>query len=512
MKSILEAYGFSSHTALVAWIGKQYGLCDNQYQNEHRVRRERIAQRLRLYRDDGKAEFERLITRIFTHSDVIQQRQAMIEVATEQNVTARIAHEIASLYDRPAVRTLANASRQESFDDLCISLELDEIMQEAQRLTFVCNETLLWRTKDDDGEDELKIITPDAFDAIPNPQRKLREIGFLIDAAPGHVPEGVRKATLPHFELWDAKYRYLISGEGKLVDENGQAVQAPIEHKLRRIPGVLLHRRKPNERLLDDRAGRDITSAHLGVGLLEVMAMRLAKSQGEQQPVLKGNLARYAMGQSADGEKPLMLPPEVTAEMLNAVTDPEHYLKKKREKITGVGATYGISYEQFFNQESGDSGSGKTFQLRRMKLTELREEQRRRWLVHERQVFELLDEDPKGASVDYQEQTIPLDAGEEMDLLEKRTSKGLDSEVKYMRRKNPGWSKKRAMQEIEGNLDEHAIVIDKARKLNQPANATVDNPGQTPEQNGADNAPEDPKAAQEKARADAKQRIQAFAN
>jgi hypothetical protein len=505
--TLLETYGFANHAAVVAWVAKVYGIRDNQYQNEHRVRRERIAQRLRLYRDDGRKEFERIIDRIFTKSDVRDQRKAMIEVASEQNVTQRIAHDIASLYDQPAVRELADKSRQIEFQRLSTALELDEVMQEAQRLTFVCNETLLWRTRDPELGDELRVITPDLFDAIPHPRRALKEIAFLIDAAPVHVPEGVNRASLPHYELWDAKYKYLISAEGNLVDEHGGFSKDPIEHGLKRIPGVLLHRRKPADRLLDDREGRDIVSAHLGSGLLEIMAMRLMKSQGERQPILKGNLASLATGQSMDGEKPLMLPPEVVAEMLDTKTDPDHYMRKKRDKLTSVGAKYGFSYEQLMNTDSGEAASGKVFQMRRMKQTELRNEQRRRWLVHERAVTELLDFDPTGARYDFQEQTIPADASEEMGLLKDRIAYGLDSPVKFAQRKNPDMTKDQVVAMIDENLEEYATVIKKVRALNMSTEATADDPGKNPEDNGKDNAAKDDPAA---AREDAKKRISAM--
>jgi hypothetical protein len=502
MTAIFEAYGFRDHASVVAWVCKTYGIRDNQYANEHRVRRERIAQRLRLYRDDGRAEFERIIDRIFTKTDVREQRKAMIDVATELNVTQRITHEVASLYDQPAVRELADRAKQEAFKQLCLNLQIDEVMQEAQRLTFVCNETLLWRTHDAELGDELRVITPDLFDAVPHPRRALKPIGFLIDAAPVYVPEGTLRACLPHYELWDDTYKYLISAEGNLVDAAGNTSTEPVKHGLKRIPGVLLHRRKPSDRLLDDRAGRDIISAHLGAGLLEVMAMRLMKSQGERQPILKGNLASMAMGQSMDGEKPLLLPPEVVAEMLDTQTDPDHYMRKKKEKVTSVGATYGLSYEQMMNTDSAEAQSGKVFQMRRLKLTEIRREQARRWLVHERDTTELLDEDPKGARYDFQEQTIPADATEEMGLLKDRVAFGLDSPVKFLQRKNPDLSKQQVLELIDENLQEYQQVIEKVRALNMPSDADANDPGKSPEENGGDN--------QVKGREDARAKIATF--
>src|SRR5258708_14755125 len=107
----------------------------------------------------------------------------------------------------------------------------------------------------------------------------------------------------------------------------------PQEHGFTRIPGVLLHRREPDDCLLDSRFGRDITVAHDGVVLLEIMIMRLSKSQGERQPVLKGNLANVAKNQPMNGEDPVALPPGVEAEMLDMQTDPDHYILAKKDKL-----------------------------------------------------------------------------------------------------------------------------------------------------------------------------------
>ena len=488
--SIVEAYGFRSHEAMAKWIREEYGLDpDSQHHNAHRIRREVIAQRLRLYRDDGRAEFERVIDSIFETQTVRDQRKAMIRVATEQNVTQRIVHEVASLYDQPAMRELASESEREKFKELATALELDEVMQEGQRLTFLCNEALLWRERDEE-DDELRILTPDCFDAISHPKRKLREIGFLIDAYPSFVPEGATREDLTHYELWDSRFHYQLNAHGHIVDAT--------PHGLGGIPGVLLHRRKPVDRILDDRAGRDITAAHLGVGLLEIMAMRLSKSQGERQPVLRGNLAAMAMGQSADGEKPLLLPPEVVAEMLETKTDPDHYIRKKKDKISGVAQNYGMSYEQFVFHETADTASGKAYQVRRIKLTELRNEQVRRARVHERKVMLLLDLNPTGMKLDFQEQTIPQDATEEIALLKEKLPLGLDSPVQFRMRKNPEETREQAVAAIKRNLTEWAIVVLEARALNMPADGDANNPGRSPQDNGADNEKKDDAATTER--------------
>ncbi len=487
MTALIDLFGVT-HNDIVRYVAKEYGLeLSSSINNKHRERREEIAQRVRLYNDDGRADFEQLIMDVFEDKTVQDQRKKLIKVATEQNVTRRIVDEVASLYDKPAVRTLANEADNERFHAEEKRVKLHEIMQEAHRLLQLCNDVLIWQFISADKKTKLRVVTPDCFDAIPHPDDATVMAGVLIDKTPMAVMPGVNKDSLPHYELWDDTYRYLLNKKGELVDKYGKPTGEPEQHGQKRIPGVLLHKREPSDRLLDARAGRDIISAHLGCGLLNVMIMRLSKSQGERQPVLKGNLASVAAGQRMDGETPIALPPEVDLDMLDSRTDASHYLEIKKDKLINVGQRYGLSYEQLTYQETSDTASGKAYSVRREKLTELRGEQRRRAVENENEVVTLMGFNATDMKIDHSEQAMPQDAIEEMDLLERKMSKGLDSPQAYLKRKDPDLDDDAANALIKKNLSEWAMVILLVRSLNAPANADASNPGQSPQQNGADN-------------------------
>ena len=478
MTSLAKLYGFSPGQ-VAAMVAKNYGLNVSwQFNNPAKLRREAIAQRLRLYRDDSKVDFERMIDCVFDTAKVRAQRKKMIDVASELNVTAAIVNEVASLYDQPALRFFKNdPAKTERFRKRSEEIALDEVMQEAHRLTFLCNEVLLWSVSIDGATPRLRIVTPDCFDVIPHPHDALTPVAFLVDAAPAYVAEGVDKTRAKYYELWDDEVVYDLNGNGELIGE-------PRPHGLGRIPGVLFHRRMPVDRLLDCRAGNDITSAHLGAGLLGIMMMRLAKSQGERQPILSGNLAQAASRQTMDGESPIVLPPDVVAEMLDSKTSPDHYLMSKKDKLTSVALRYGLSYEQLTRTDQGEAQGGKAFTARRRKLTELRLEQRRRARIHERETIELMGFDPTGLRVDHQEQAVPADAGEEIDLLDKKVRMGLDSPIAYLMRKDPDLSREDAIAMIQNNVRDWALTVVWLRALNTPAGADIANAGSTPELNG----------------------------
>lgn len=483
--SLIELFNVS-HVDIVRWVSKEYGLdAASSVNNKHRERREEIAQRVRLYNDDAEDDVNALIDDVFEDTTVREQRKKLVPVALEQNVTRRIVDEVASLYDKPAVRTLKDPAENKRFHEEEKRLNLHELMQEAHRLLQLCNDVLLWQFKGIDGKTKLRVVTSDCFDAIPDPRDRSQMAGILLDMTPTAILGDA--ATLPYYELWDDTYRYLLNKKGQMVDPAGNPVGEPQKHELGRIPGALLHKREPSDCLLDARAGRDIISAHLGCALLNVMSMRLAKSQGERQPVIKGNLAGVAANQRMDGETPVALPPETELEMLDSQSDAEHYLTLKKDKLSSVGQRYGLSYEHLTYQETSDAASGKAFTLRREKLTELRGEQRRRALKNEGEVVTLMGFDAEGMKTDHSEQALPQDAIEEIDLLERKMSKGLDSPLAYMKRKDPDLDDEAALEQIKKNLAEWAVVIVMVRALNMPANADANDAGKSPQQNGGDN-------------------------
>lgn len=487
MTALIELYRLP-HLDLVNWVSKEYGIArgdgSSQFLNEHRVRREMIARRLRLYRDKCKQDIEAAICQIYETADYQLTLKRYVDVCKEQNVTRRIIDEIGSLYDRPVLRTLADKDAEFHAEEK--RLRLHELMQEGHRLLTLCNEVLLWSFQGADDKQKLRLVTPDMFDAIPHPVDSLVEAGILIDMPPISSLPGDARAQLPHYELWDDTYRYLLNAHGQLVDENGKPALDPIHHGGNGIPGVLLHRREPTTCILDADHGSDIDSCHLGVALLNVMIMRLSKSQGERQPVLQGNLAAVAAGQVMNGERPLMLPPEVVASMLDTKTDPDHYLAVKKDKISSTAVTYGMSYEQVTNSETSDSG--KLFELRREKLKEIRAESRRRAAnVNEPAVIRLMGFDPEGARFDYQEQSLPQDASEKVALLREKMKLGLDSPVEFLRREDPDLTRQQAELVLQMNLRDYAQLIVLVRQLNMPGDGDAEDPGKSPQENGADN-------------------------
>lgn len=451
------------------------------YQNEARRRRKEVGARLKWWRDQGADLVKGLVAALFDSEKVIEQRQRFARMATAHNPSKRLTDEVSNLYEEPPLRTFkGRATMEEAYRKTAEEVQLDELMQEAQPLAFLCSAVMFWGVKSEATQrDSLRLVTLDECDPVPHPADKLHMAGVILDCAPASsLPAGQRE-QLKHFEVWDERYVLELNASGSVV-------RPRYEHGLGRIPGFLAHARKPTEKLVEWERGGDITAAHEAVVFLNLLALRLAKSQGENQPILTGDLARMASGQPADGESPLALPPGVTVEMLQTKTDPEHYLKLLRHFISGVAQTYGMSYEQFTNSDTADTASGRAYAVRRQKLSEIRSQQRRRWSRHEREVVVLLGFDPTGFHADYHDPAMPQDPMEELDVEEKRWRLGQSNPAAFLRKTNPDiQSDEEAMVQVLTNVAITSSLWSLLRKANAPADADAVDGGQSAQENGA---------------------------
>lgn len=457
---------------------------------EARRRRREVGTRLMWWRDQGASLVESLVDLLFDNEKVKAQRKRFAKMATSLNSTKRLTDEASNLYREPPRRIFRGREVAErGYLDTAEEVQLDELMQEAQPIAFLTSAILFWAVKSAATEKVgLRIVTLDACDPIAHPGDPLTMAGVVLDVAPQTSLVGNDRTKKAHYEVWDETFVLELDAAGRMV-------RPRYEHGLGRLPGFLAHARKPVEKLVEWERGGDITSAHECVAFLNLLALRLAKSQGENQPVLSGDLANMATRQPADGETPLALPPGVTVEMLQSKTDPDHYLKLVKHFIGGVAQTYGMSYEQFTFQETSDTTSGRAYSVRRQKLAEIRSQQARRWRRVERDLVELLGFDATGFLVDYHDPALPTDPGEELDVEEKKWRLGQSNPIDYMRKKNPDIpNDETAGKILLANIKTTSALWSLLRTQNAPADSDAVDSGKSPEENGANNASPTPGA------------------
>jgi hypothetical protein len=488
-----EAFGFATDTELAKHIqatilGQSVRPVNGQSDDalpmtEARRRRRAVGDALKWFRGQGAPLIENLVELVFENAEVRKQRMRFAKMATAHNSVKRLVDEASNLYRQPPLRTFSGRETDErEYLDLVDELQLDELMQEAQPIAFLTGAVLFWSVKSKATDKvSLRIVTLDSCDPIAHPADPLSMAGVLIDCAPVTTLVGSQANALCHFEVWDERYVTELNASGGLVRER-------YEHELGRIPGFLAHSRKPVEKLVEWERGGDIIAAQEAVALLNLLALRLAKSQGENQPILKGDLAKVATKQPMDGERPIALPPGVTVEMLQSKTDPDHYLKLLKHFIGGVAQTYGMSYEQFTFQETADTTSGRAYSVRRAKLAEIRAQQAGRWRRSEREIVVLLERNPAGFLCDYHDPAMPTDPLEELEVEDKRWRMGQSNPVAFLRKKNPDIpDDEKASAMLATNIRITSAIWSLLRTQNAPADADAVDSGNGPQQNGAAN-------------------------
>lgn len=477
--SLISEWGCNHDQAVRRVFDEQgYSNSTTSSTSPNRRRKAACAQRIRLYRNRAAQDFHQLIDHVFVSSVIKKQRKKFVEYAAYQNITKRIVDEVASLYNAPALRKLATPQATDAYRSVIREVGYDRIAQHAQRMLMLCNEVLIWSTIKSNGKVKLRLITPDLFSAVADREGDL--LAIVLDRAEEKSTgivlfAGNEKIS---YDVWDDTYRYGVNAAGNIIEMT--------EHKQGRIPCVLMHAHEPHcGELLASDIGSDITSAHLAVFFINMMVLRLAKSQGERQPYISGDAPNVmSTNQAADGEAPLVLPPNVIVGMLESKTTPEHYMETKRDILISVGQTYGLSYEQM--TLSGET-SGVSLEQRREKLKELRNEQRVRAVEHEYLICKMLGFDASSLTVDFSEQTLPLDESAAVALLKEKAAMGLDSPVAFLMRKDPDLTEVTAMELLRKNIANRAIVVELARSLNIANDASVENPGNSPLQNGVNN-------------------------
>lgn len=489
-----EAFGFTTDSDLARYLqGSVLGvggitapvngvsLDDCGPSTEGRRRRKAVGGRLKWFRDQGAELVEALVDMIFVDESVRKQRKLFARMATAHNSTKRLTDEASNLYREPPRRTFdSQPDRTRKYLDAADAVLLDEILQEAQPITFLTSAVLFWAVKSAATEKTvLRLVTLDACDPIAHPKDPMTMAGVLLDRAPTTALVGAQRDRLCHFEVWDEAFVLEL-------DATGLPIRDRQPHGLGRLPGFLAHARQPVEKLVEWERGGDITAAQECVALLNLLALRLAKSQGENQPILKGDLAKVATKQPMDGERPIALPPGVTVEMLQSKTDPDHYLKLIKHFVGGVAQTYGMSYEQFTFQETTDTTSGRAYSVRRQKLGEIRAQQARRWRRVERDLVELLGFDATGFLVDFADPTMPVDPMEELEVEDKRWRMGLSNPIDFLRRKNPDiQTDEKATATLAANIKLTSALWSLLRTQNAPADADAVDSGNSPQTNGA---------------------------
>jgi hypothetical protein len=279
MTALVDLYGATQHTDArrvdLQRVRHRHRLTvsmsrSRTFAEPHRMRREAIAVRLRLLPGRWRKTRRRDADPIRSTRPTSTRRT--LQAATSGSPRAerdpkRINDEIASLYDKPALRRSSTRPRTRRSTPRSSASTCTRSCRRLQRITTLCNEILLWQYRASTGRTSCGSSRPTSSTRSRTRKDVFVKAGFVIDIAPVTIDDRRTAKRLPHYEVWDDTFRYLINANGQLVERHAASCQhtdRPDEHGLGRIPGVLFHRASRRPRL-DARHGSDIESAHFGV-------------------------------------------------------------------------------------------------------------------------------------------------------------------------------------------------------------------------------------------------------
>lgn len=306
------------------------------------ARKQTYKKRVDLYNDNFAPYMFDRVTEIFDTPEVRDLLHPLIEMSGCNSILKRVCDEIGRpVYSRPPRRTVVskNDGDQEAYATAIREMDLDGKMDYVARVLTGTNHVFLFLRVAREKL-VLDVLTPDMLTLFFDPSDRLSVLGFGYKKM---VWDRDRRQAATHFILWDEK-------EWIELNEAGIELSGGKPHKLGRVPLVEIHRRARVGAYWDTTTGTDLVSAQEQVTLLNALALKLHKAQGEKQLMVVGE-AEIAGDQTLDGQGILQFPPGSQVELLDFTNPPTHYLETKREVEATVAANYGVSKARL-NHES----------------------------------------------------------------------------------------------------------------------------------------------------------------
>lgn len=441
-------------------------------------RRQGAKRRVDLYCDNFEYLIKREIRRIFRAPEVHARLDPFIKMAAGHNLFKRVVDEISRpVYSTAPVRRLEPPGEQARFAELAAECRLNETMSLASHLTNACNAVgIMFRLTERHGL-VADVLTPNMMTVVPDPDRPSKELALIYD-----IPVKVAGRREIAHVFWDDDVTFTFTKSGTVLSD-------PRPHGYTAKPFVVIHRKERWGEYWDSTTGGDLEAAQMSVSILTALVLKLHKSQGHKQIVLSGDIMGVPKDQTLDEENAIVLPDGSQIQTLDLVANATHYTDTINMITEKVAANYGISRDRL-NQSSAGSAD-------EAGLLERRADTIRVFSRAEQDVFGIMkmvsQAHPGGGisedatlKVDFAEISDRQDKRALLDIWDKMRSMGLRNVLDDIKALNPEVvTDEDAEKELETNLQIQSKWVERIRSLNMSKDASSDEPGQSPEENGA---------------------------
>lgn len=453
-------------------------------------RRERMRMRIDMFHDRGRPYFENLLRTVFAGDAALRDEYArVLPYAMYQNVTRGVARILSKVYAKEPRRSVEGKTNS-GYQNFIRATKLNQRGRQANLYANVANDVLFflrYKQRSTGRVPFIDIIPSDRFTPIADPNDPTELIGVVIDSAPCGI--GVTERT-PHYIVWTNDLVFRLDKNKHLVE--GTVAPNPYGE----IPAVLVHRELGRDELVDGYSGSDIIAAHFAVVLLNVLMLR-GQKVGTKVPYTRGDTTGLTRGQTLDQAAMTEFPDDVSPGVLDLGHDPQALIQSARTVIAQAAANHGIPEDVFYQKVQASSGD--QLELLLMPLRERRDEQVMIFRDAERslaykasRLLPLMGVEPRyrfdahGFSIDYGEIAMPMSPQVKNTYRQAARSLGTRSPIDDIMDDDPDiQTREEAKARLLRNAGERAWWVDIERKLNMPANANAENPGRTPQANGA---------------------------
>lgn len=359
----------------------------------------RAAAQLRtdLYNDGGDAAMASMIDAVFKDADVRALRKQWIPFAKSNNPTKRIINEISTVYQEPAIRSVAGAVDNMRYQDVIRLSRQDEVFEKVNALANL-HRALFVRPRvgvidSATREPAIDIATPaDAF-AIRHPNDPTRCIAVIISTG---YHGSTSLETMPAYEVWTDFEKFQLTTSGEIVKDSW------IDHGLGLNPWVFLSMEPPSKSIWPATSGKDVEAGHLAIWFLNIQILKESKSQNKQ-PIFQGDMTNMRLGQMADSESGVEIPDGTTISSIDTGVDTQQYRDNANHILESLANSYGISAGVLHHQ---GVQSAEARELMRAPIEELRRKQMKVFQAFERR---FVDAQAAVMRVDYPELAFTVD-------------------------------------------------------------------------------------------------------
>jgi hypothetical protein len=428
------------------------------------ARRAAAIKRDAYFHGKGDEHIEALIDKAFQDPTTRTLRKAMVPWGKHNNVLRRVSSELATVYNEPARRSVADGPAYELLVD---AVNLDSAMREVdEKLVYHEDVWCQYRVRvyGDKREPVIDVVSPANFWAVADPRDATKLVAIILDQTPDGAP-----VHAPHYLVWTDEESFALDKECRFITDSLEP------NHLGRLPGVLASVRPPTfkGRLLAECPAADLTAAHEAIWFINVLLVKETKS-ANTQTYHTGDTSTAALGQTADTESDVVLPEGVTTQAIDRGMDLGQFIATATHILESAAANHGLPPSVLHQR---DAASGAEIHLRRIPIRELRKKRIPIMRRVERDLAAVMSGvnalvlpefqfDAAGWVIDFGEVQQPLTELESLQVFEEARRIGLTDTLVEIRRRNPDLtSDEEALKVLERHIGVETERVKRMREL-----------------------------------------------